>query len=102
MYMERYKIKIFPTAQSDLKTIVDYLNTLSPNAAVQYYDLIIEKVGTLQTLPERCALARDTQLRLRGYRLLHIKNYVVFFVINGNTVEIRRILYAKRQYEQLL
>jgi len=100
--MEQYNVKIFPTAQSDLKDIVDYLNTLSPKTAVEYYDLIIEKVGTLQTLPERCAPARDTQLRLRGYRLLHVKNYIVFFVVNQNTVEVRRILYAKRQYEELL
>ena len=100
--MEQYRIKIFPAAQSDLKSIVDYLNTLSCEAALRYYDLLIEKIGTLQTLPERCALAKDLQLRLRGYRLLQVENYLVFFVINGNTVEIRRILYAKRQYEELL
>ena len=100
--MEQYSVKIFPTAQRDLKSIVDYLDTLSPEAAVQYYDLIVEKIGTLRTLPERCALAKDIQLRLRGYRLLHVKNYIAFFVVNGSTVEIRRILYAKRQYEQLL
>jgi len=100
--MEQYSVKIFPTAQNDLKRIVDYLNTLSPAAAVRYYDLIVEKVRTLQTMPERCALARDLQLRLRGYRLLHVENYIVLYVIKGNTVEIRRILYAKRQYEQLL
>ena len=100
--MEQYNVKIFPTAQSDLKNIVDYLNTLSPAAAVRHYDLIVEKVGALQTMPERCALARDTQLRLRGYRLLIVENYIVFFVITGNTVEIRRILYAKRQYKELL
>ena len=100
--MERYSVKIFPTAQNDLKSIVDYLNTLSPDVAVRYYDLIIEKVETLQTLPERCALARDVQLRLRGYRLLHVENYIVFYIVNGSTVEVRRILYAKRQYEELL
>jgi len=100
--MEQYSVKIFPTAQKDLKSIVDYLNTLSPVVAQRYYDLIVEKVGTLQTMPERCVLARDTQLRLRGYRLLHVENYIVFFVLKGNIVEIRRILYAKRQYEELL
>ena len=100
--MEQYNVKIFPTAQNDLKSIVDYLNTLSSEAAMQYYDLIVESVGTLRTLPERCALARDAQLRLRGYRLLHVKNYTVFFVVKGDTVEVRRILYAKRQYEGLL
>ena len=100
--MEQYNVKIFPTAQSDLKDIVDYLNTLSSEAALRYYDLIVERIGTLQVMPERCPLARDAQLRLRGYRLLFVKNYIVFFVVNGNIVEIRRILYAKRQYEELL
>ena len=100
--MEQYNVKILPGAQNDLKNIVDYLNTLSPKSAVQYYNLIVEKVGTLRDFPERCALAKDTYLRLRGYRLLHVKNYIVFFVIDGDTVEIRRILYSRRQYNELL
>ena len=100
--MEKYEIKIFPAAQDDLRDIVDYLNTLSPDAAIRYYDLIIEKVGTLTTMPECCPLVKDTQLRLRGYRRLVVKNYIVFYVISGKTVEIRRILYARRQYEALL
>ena len=100
--MEHYEVKIFPTAQNDLRDIIDYLNRLSPDAALKYYDLIVEKIGTLQTMPTRCTLARDTQLRLRGYRLLHVKNYIVFFVVNEKTVEIRRILFSKRQYQDLL
>jgi len=100
--MEKYKINIFPAAQSDLNDIVDYLNTLSPGSAIRYYDLIIEKVGTLTIMPERCPLAKDIQLRLRGYRVLLVKNYFVFFVVNGKVVEIRRVLYARRQYEGLL
>ncbi|MCL2401091.1 MAG: type II toxin-antitoxin system RelE/ParE family toxin [Oscillospiraceae bacterium] len=100
--MEQYSVKIFPTAQNDLRDIVDYLNSLSSDVAIKYYDLIIEKVGTLTTMPERCPLAKDTQLRLRGYRTLLINNYIVFYIINRKTVEIRRILFSKRQYESLL
>jgi len=100
--MEQYSVKIFPTAQNDLRDIVDYLNTLSPDAAIRYYDLIVEKVRTLATMPERCPLVKDTQLRLRGYRTLLIKNYIVFYIISGKTVEIRRILFSRRQYESLL
>ncbi len=100
--MELYNVIIFPAAQNDLREIVDYLNTLSAEAAIQYYDSIVEKVGTLTTMPEPCPLAKDTQLRLRGYRTLLVKNYIVFYTINGKTVEIRRILYARRQYEGLL
>ena len=100
--MEQYEAKIFPTAQNDLRDIAGYLNTLSSDAALKYYDLIVEQIGTLQMMPMRCALARDTQLRLRGCRLLLVENYIAFFVVNGNTVEIRRILYSKRQYQDLL
>ena len=100
--MEQYNVLIFPSAQSDLRDIVDYLNTLSSDAAIQYYDLIIEKIKTLTTMPERCPLAKDTRLRLRGYRTLIVNNYIVFYVINKKTVEILRILYARRQYKDLL
>jgi toxin ParE1/3/4 len=100
--MGKYRIKIFPMAENDLLEIVEYLNTLLPQAALKYYNLIIESVGSLADLPERCPLVKDAQLRLRGYRALLIKNYIVFYLVNGNTVEIRRILYAKRQYETLL
>ncbi len=100
--MERFKIKIFPHAQKDLREIIDYINTLSPQAAIKYYDLLVERIGSIADMPERCPLAKDTQLRLRGYRTLHVKNYIVFYVVKGNVVEIRRILYARRQYEDLL
>lgn len=100
--MGKYKLRIFPVAQNDLREIVEYLNTLSPAVAVSYYDLLVEQIGTLADMPERCPLARDVQLRLRGYRALLVKNYFVFYVVNSNTVEIRRILYARRQYENLL
>jgi toxin ParE1/3/4 len=100
--MEMYKIKIYKTAQQDLKEIVDYLNTLSPPAAIKYYDLIVEKIGSLSEMPERCALLKDTQLRLRGYRTLLVDKYIVFYVIKADTVQIRRILYGRRQYEWML
>jgi plasmid stabilization system protein ParE len=100
--MEEYSIKVFPAAEEDLNEIIEYLNTLSPQAAVKYYDLIVEKIGTLASMPERCPLLKDAQLRLRGYRMLLVKDYAVFYVIQNKTVEIRRILYAKRNFGWLL
>ncbi len=100
--MEKYKVKIFTSAQNDLAEVVDYLNTLSPDAALDYYDLIVEQINSLSTMPMRCPLAKNPQLRLKGYRALLVKSYIVFYVVNDKTVEIRRILYAKRQFEALL
>ncbi|UNC93494.1 type II toxin-antitoxin system RelE/ParE family toxin [Candidatus Contubernalis alkaliaceticus] len=100
--MEKYKINIYPAAKRDLKDIVDYINTLSPDAAVRKYDYIIEKIGSLSQMPERCPMIRDSQLRLKGYRMLIVNNYMVFFIVRDNTVQIRQILYGKMQYEWLL
>ena len=100
--MAKFEIRIFKSAQHDLEDIVDYINTLSSTAAIKQYDNLIEKIGSLAEMPERCAFLKDTNLRLKGYRSLVVDNYLVFFVIKNDTVQIRRILYGKRNYEWLL
>lgn len=100
--METYKIKIFPTAKQDLEEVIGYLNTLSPDAASKYYDLLVEEITSLSKMPERCPKPKDLALAVKGYRYLIVKNYLVFYAIIGDTVQIRRILYARRDYSALL
>ena len=100
--MEKYELKIFPSAEQDLKDITDYLNELSPQAAIKIYDEIVDSIASLEQMPTRCQLAKNTILRVKEYRMLVVHNYVVFYVVSGNTVQIRRILYGRRQYEFLL
>jgi len=100
--MEVYKVKIYPTAKRDLLEIIDYLNTLSPEAALRYYDLLTEEIASLSTMPERCPRPKDLALAAKGYRYLVVKNYLVFYVVSGDTVQIRRILYGRRDYLSLL
>ncbi|HEX3046441.1 MAG TPA: type II toxin-antitoxin system RelE/ParE family toxin [Bacillota bacterium] len=101
--MEKFKVIIFPAAKQDLMEMIEYLNTLSSEVAIKQYDEIIEKINSLSEMPARCPLLKSNELRYKGYRVLVVNNYLVFFIIsNGNTVEIRRILYGRRQYEFLL
>ena len=100
--MDVYKVKIYPTAKQDLREIIDYLNTLSEQAALRYYDLLIEKIGSLSQMPLRCPKPRDIALAAKGYRYLIVENYLVFYVVAGDTVQIRRILYAKQNYRAIL
>jgi plasmid stabilization system protein ParE len=66
------------------------------------YDSIIDKISALRHMPERCPFVKDVNLRLRGYRVLIAENYLVFFIIDKQTVGIRRIIYGKRNFELLL
>ncbi|GAB6275194.1 MAG: type II toxin-antitoxin system RelE/ParE family toxin [Peptococcaceae bacterium] len=100
--MEKYKLLIFPSAQQDLLDIVDYVNKLSPYAALKLYDEIVDSIGSLEQMPLHCPLLKNPVLRAKGYRVLVVQNYLVFYILNGTKVEIRRILYGRRKYEFLL
>lgn len=100
--MVKYKLLVFPSAKQDLRDITDYINELSLQAAIKLYDEIINRIGLLAQMPERCPLMKRSVLRAKGYRILIIDNYLVFYVMNAETVEIRRILHNRRQYDFLL
>ena len=100
--MESYRVRIYPAAKRDLLEIIDYLNTLSQDAALRYYDLLTEQIASLAHMPERCPKPKDLALAAKGYRYLIVKDYLVFYIISGDTVQIRRILYGRRDYRSLL
>lgn len=95
--MEKYRLLIFPSAQQDFRDIVDYVNELSPQAALELYDEIVDNIGSLSEMPARCPLMKTHVLRAKGYRAQMVHSYLVFYVIGDDTVKIRRILYGRRQ-----
>ena len=97
-----YEVRIYPSAKQDLLEIIDYLNTLSADTALGYYDLLTEQIQSLERMPERCPVPRNAFLKAKGYRYLIVKNYLVFFVVVEDVVQIRRILYKRRNYLDLL
>ena len=100
--MSDFDVKISPAAQNDFLEVAERINMMSPEEASIHFDNIISKAEVLVKTPESCPSARDSQLRLRGYRMLTIDDYIYFFVISDRCVYIRRILYARRQYDRLM
>ena len=47
-----------------------------------------EETPSLSNMPERCPKPKDLALAAKGYRYLIVKNYLVFYVIVGDTVQI--------------
>jgi len=100
--MDKYNVTISSAAQRDFLGVTEQLDILPPEEATQQFEQILDDIKVLQSAPMSCPYARDLQLRLRGYRILAIDDYLFFFVIHNSTVEVRRILYAKRQYDRLV
>lgn len=100
--MEQYEVKIFPTAKQDLLEIIDYLNTLSAEAALRYYDKLTEEIASCPICRSGAPAPATLALAAKGYRYLVVENYLVFYTISGKTVQIQRILYGRRDYQNIL
>ena len=100
--MEKYKVLILPAAKRDLQDIIDYINEQTSFDDIKLYDEIVEHVASLAEFPFRYPLMKNPVLRAKGYRVLAVHRYLVFYVVMGDVVQIRRILHGKRQYEFLL
>jgi len=100
--MDEFNVRISTPAQNDFLEISERIKMLPHEDAAKMFDNIISRTGILARAPDSCPSARDSQLRLRGYKMLTVDDYIYFFVISGKNVVVRRILYAKRQYERLM
>jgi len=102
--MQNFNVIILKQAKQDLVDIVQYLNGFSDNIGAKYYDLITEKILSLEIMPERHSLVRNERLRKLGFRWAYVKNYVIFFTVDTKKSEvmIKRVLYSRREYDALL
>ena len=99
-----YKIKYLPIAQKDLWDITDYIldNLKSPKAAMDFIDALDKSILRLKQYPYSCKLFQPQEPLETEYRFLPVKNYLVFFAVTENVVEIHRIVYAKMNLEKLV
>ncbi|WP_018084323.1 type II toxin-antitoxin system RelE/ParE family toxin [Desulfurispora thermophila] len=99
-----HEVKYLPLAQRDLINIIDYItDTLkAPKAAMDLVDALDASISRLAQFPYSGRLYQPVQPLQSEYRVLPVKNYLVFYVVNQHEVEIHRILYAKMNIEKFV
>ena len=102
MKPKKYSVLIYPTAEKDLKEIRDYfVNKLkiSPNGL---FVKLLEKLELIEANPLVFPLCLDQSLNQLGYRLVPIDNFLLFYKVDKNIIQIHRFLYGKRNYLEIL
>jgi plasmid stabilization system protein ParE len=93
-------------AQIEMRETYQYIadELHNPVAAARRISLIDEAIQSLRENPTRVALVADPYLASRGYRMLAVKNHLVFFIVRENeqAVSIMRVLYGRRDWLHLL
>ena len=102
--MKKYKLQYLPLAEQDLTEIIDYIqnNLQNPIAAentlIKIENAILERLES----PESFAIWQLSKNHKYPYRRINVGNYSVWYVVIDDVMEIRRILYSRRNEETLL
>jgi len=98
---KRYLIDYLPVAEQDVTEIFEYISNDDPSSALTMLNRIDEAVDNLSLFPYSGVVPDDLRLQSLDYRILIVENYLVFYVVMNNVVEIRRVLHGKRKYDFL-
>lgn len=98
------KIKYLPLAKKDLRNIIRYISDdlKAPKAAIDLIDAFDKSILRLQHFPYSCKVYQPIESLETEYRMLPVKNYMIFYVVTEDVVEIHRIIYARMNLEKLI
>lgn len=101
---KQYKLSILPLFEDDLDEIVDDITVRlrNPNAAERLVDDVEAAIRKRLEMPERFEPDPSTRDREHPYDTIQVRNFTVFYVVIEDTMEVRRILYSRRDMRKLL
>ena len=106
MALEQYKLIVRHIALEDLREIYTHISRdlNETMAAERIHRAIIEAVSGLSSMPLHHPLIADEPYRTAGYRILLVKSYIIFYIVDQNNkrVHIVRVLYNRRDWQNLL
>lgn len=100
--MGKYTVEYLPLAYDDLDDIFTYIAADDTGAAATLLDDIDIAILHLEEFPDMGVNIKNRRLANKGYKMLIVNDYLVLYVIDGDIVEIRRIVSSKRNYTKLL
>jgi len=95
---------VSPAARRDLIGIRDYISDelANPDAALRILKLLRTSIESLQDMPER-GTPLDAVLSVHtDYRFLVCENYRIFYLCEGDQVEVVRVLHTLQDYMRAL
>ena len=102
--MKEYNVEYSKEAKQDLIGIKRYIkyNLQEPNTAQKLISKIKMEIDQLKNNPTIYAIIEDELIRKLEIRKLIVNNYIVFYRIKNENVQIVRIMYGRRNWINLL
>ncbi|MDR2610332.1 MAG: type II toxin-antitoxin system RelE/ParE family toxin [Clostridiales Family XIII bacterium] len=104
MNKRQYVVKILPTYEADLLETIAYIRDVLKNktAAEKLLNETERKIYERAYMPTNFEPYRSKKKREYVYYIIRVGNYMIFYVVIGNIMEVRRLIYRARDRENLL
>jgi addiction module RelE/StbE family toxin len=102
--LDKYNVVYSKEARQDLLDLKRYIkyNLQEPNIAKKLTDKIKTEINKLIDNPKLYSIIDDELIKKFEIRKIIIDNYIVFYRVNNNKIEIVRIIYGRRNWINLL
>ena len=102
--MKNYKLQFLSLFEEDLNKIVDYisLQLQNPKAALELVDEVHEAILSRLPSAESFEVYPSRKERPLDYYRIYVQNYIIFYVVDDEVMEVRRILHGRRDWKNQL
>lgn len=92
------KLRFLPLFEDDLNEIADYIavRLKNPIAAERLVDDVQEAIRARLSCAESFETYHSVRERQYPYYRINVRNYTIFYVVIDDVMEVRRIIYSRR------
>ena len=98
--MKLYQVNILPSAERNISEAYEWIAGRDPEAAIRWYNRLMEMILLLDTFPERAPLAPENKSLQRGIReIFHGRRqykYRILFTVTENEVHVLHVRHGAR------
>ena len=100
----KFNLNIFPSARIDMEQIFEYISAdlSNPSAALKQINDFEKAFDTVCVFPESCPLINNEYVKDKSLRKLIVNNYIAFYRIKDHEIQVVRVIYGMRNYEEFL
>ena len=104
MENKKYRLRVLPLFEQDLNGILDYIAVQlgNPIAAESLLNAVEKAVYERLSCAEAFEPFHSAKEREHPYYRISVKNYTVFYVVIDDVMELRRILYSRRDWAPMI
>lgn len=104
MEKNKFALRYLPLFEKDLNSILDYiaLTLSSPESAIRLADKVDKAILKRLACPLSFEAYQSNRKRNYSYYRIYVDNFIVYYVVIDNVMEVRRILFKARDAQKLI